>query len=86
MREIVHLQAGQCGNQIGAKVGRKHPETPSATIPVNGRRFYVTEFKCGRDAAIVRAAKRTSRPQETLNRSTRRGGKCCIRLVRGSAQ
>lgn len=21
MREIVHLQAGQCGNQIGAKVG-----------------------------------------------------------------
>ena len=24
MREIVHLQAGQCGNQIGAKV-RSHP-------------------------------------------------------------
>ena len=23
MREIVHLQAGQCGNQIGAKVGRQ---------------------------------------------------------------
>lgn len=23
MREIVHLQAGQCGNQIGAKVGLK---------------------------------------------------------------
>lgn len=22
MREIVHLQAGQCGNQIGAKVSR----------------------------------------------------------------
>lgn len=22
MREIVHLQAGQCGNQIGAKVGK----------------------------------------------------------------
>ena len=21
MREIVHMQAGQCGNQIGAKVG-----------------------------------------------------------------
>ena len=21
MREIVHIQAGQCGNQIGAKVG-----------------------------------------------------------------
>ena len=21
MREIVHVQAGQCGNQIGAKVG-----------------------------------------------------------------
>lgn len=23
MREIVHLQAGQCGNQIGAKVGNE---------------------------------------------------------------
>lgn len=23
MREIVHLQAGQCGNQIGAKVGKR---------------------------------------------------------------
>ena len=22
MREIVHMQAGQCGNQIGAKVSR----------------------------------------------------------------
>lgn len=25
MREIVHLQAGQCGNQIGAKVKKKNP-------------------------------------------------------------
>ena len=25
MREIVHLQAGQCGNQIGAKVGFSLP-------------------------------------------------------------
>lgn len=24
MREIVHVQAGQCGNQIGAKVCGKH--------------------------------------------------------------
>ena len=24
MREIVHLQAGQCGNQIGAKVRDMH--------------------------------------------------------------
>lgn len=24
MREIVHVQAGQCGNQIGAKVGACH--------------------------------------------------------------
>ena len=23
MREIVHIQAGQCGNQIGAKVSAK---------------------------------------------------------------
>ena len=26
MREIVHLQAGQCGNQIGTKVGTCHVE------------------------------------------------------------
>lgn len=25
MREIVHIQAGQCGNQIGAKVGAGDP-------------------------------------------------------------
>jgi len=24
MREIVHIQAGQCGNQIGAKVRRNN--------------------------------------------------------------
>lgn len=24
MREIVHIQAGQCGNQIGAKVSQRH--------------------------------------------------------------
>ena len=24
MREIVHIQAGQCGNQIGAKVQHSH--------------------------------------------------------------
>lgn len=27
MREIVHLQAGQCGNQIGAKVSGAAAET-----------------------------------------------------------
>jgi tubulin beta len=35
MREIVHLQAGQCGNQIGAKV-RKHllcKKKPFAFLP-----------------------------------------------------
>lgn len=26
MREIVHIQAGQCGNQIGAKVGSNFME------------------------------------------------------------
>ena len=29
MREIVHLQAGQCGNQIGAKVNANFYFTPS---------------------------------------------------------
>lgn len=31
MREIVHLQAGQCGNQIGAKV-RRHTRFYDAII------------------------------------------------------
>lgn len=26
MREIVHIQAGQCGNQIGAKVSKLSPD------------------------------------------------------------
>lgn len=26
MREIVHIQAGQCGNQIGAKVNISSPD------------------------------------------------------------
>ncbi|KAJ7360496.1 Tubulin beta-4B chain [Desmophyllum pertusum] len=30
MREIVHLQAGQCGNQIGAKVENMFPELVSS--------------------------------------------------------
>ena len=32
MREIVHLQAGQCGNQIGAKVS---PGSPSHYLTTN---------------------------------------------------
>jgi hypothetical protein len=28
MREIVHLQAGQCGNQIGSKVKKKSINQP----------------------------------------------------------
>ncbi len=27
MREIVHLQAGQCGNQIGAKVSKEEDDS-----------------------------------------------------------
>lgn len=43
MREIVHLQAGQCGNQIGAKVGKR--TLPSEFyVPVNRCQFDVTEF------------------------------------------
>lgn len=84
MREIVHLQAGQCGNQIGAKVG-KNARPLAFEIPVNGCRFYVTDFKCDRVNAHKSAVKRTCCPQ-TLNRSTQWGGKCCIRLVKGSVQ
>jgi len=29
MREIVHIQAGQCGNQIGAKVRRSRRQNNS---------------------------------------------------------
>jgi hypothetical protein len=37
MREIVHLQAGQCGNQIGAKVSeisRPFPTSLSASLHI----------------------------------------------------
>lgn len=40
MREIVHIQAGQCGNQIGAKV-RKRIDTWGLILK---RKFY-TFFK-----------------------------------------
>ncbi len=42
MREIIHVQVGQCGNQIGSKVGSPHPpcllafhdsSTPSLILP-----------------------------------------------------
>ena len=34
MREIVHMQAGQCGNQIGAKVSHLFLLRPRAAYPV----------------------------------------------------
>lgn len=36
MREIVHLQAGQCGNQIGAKVSASQTVSPAMEF-VGGR-------------------------------------------------
>lgn len=30
MREIVHIQIGQCGNQIGAKVRKSRVKVPDA--------------------------------------------------------
>lgn len=33
MREIVHIQAGQCGNQIGAKVSSLHPNIENIFFP-----------------------------------------------------
>jgi len=36
MREIVHLQAGQCGNQIGAKVSpTNNPANVKQWLPLN---------------------------------------------------
>lgn len=47
MREIVHLQAGQCGNQIGAKVQNRfffNPESERMRLSLNEidicRRFH----------------------------------------------
>jgi hypothetical protein len=34
MREIVHIQGGQCGNQIGAKFWEVSPGPPRAPRPV----------------------------------------------------
>lgn len=40
MREIVHIQAGQCGNQIGAKVRLSRPAScvPTRASPGGGGR------------------------------------------------
>ena len=46
MREIVHLQAGQCGNQIGAKVSGKEAAPPPFTSAQLSSQFtlYLTNF------------------------------------------
>ena len=43
MREIVHLQAGQCGNQIGAKVSRTEAAPPSFC---SASSYYTRSFLC----------------------------------------
>lgn len=54
MREIVHLQAGQCGNQIGAKVWDFR--LPLAFFqPVSSRWFYVTKYVLALTAVDVAA-------------------------------
>lgn len=69
MREIVHLQAGQCGNQIGAKVGKRTP--PSAFyVPVNRCRFDVTELTFTVLMGTSQLQKMTCCPPQPLNRST----------------
>lgn len=35
MREIVHIQAGQCGNQIGTKVGAGRAGLPAGGRPAS---------------------------------------------------
>lgn len=59
MREIVHLQAGQCGNQIGAKVGYENTYRHPAAYyrPVNRSQLNVIEFKFILVAAYVAALK-----------------------------
>ena len=39
MREIVHMQAGQCGNQIGAKVKSENAHKSVNSHSLNGRSF-----------------------------------------------
>uniref|UniRef100_A0A6I8MYH1 Tubulin beta 4B class IVb n=1 Tax=Ornithorhynchus anatinus TaxID=9258 RepID=A0A6I8MYH1_ORNAN len=72
MREIVHLQAGQCGNQIGAKAASTFPEpcwwtwspglwTPSA-LGLSGR-------SSGRiTSSSARAGPGTTGPRATTRR------------------
>ena len=38
MREIVHIQAGQCGNQIGAKFWEVRKQPPAAMHAGAGRK------------------------------------------------
>ena len=41
MREIVHIQAGQCGNQIGAKVSPRNSKIFEIIESVEIERFFV---------------------------------------------
>uniref|UniRef100_A0ABI8AKH0 Tubulin beta 4B class IVb n=3 Tax=Felidae TaxID=9681 RepID=A0ABI8AKH0_FELCA len=54
MREIVHLQAGQCGNQIGAKVASMCPELCSWTW---NRAPWIP---CARDPSVKSSGQTTS--------------------------
>lgn len=40
MREIVHIQAGQCGNQIGAKV-RKQSIPPLISLLITSNSYLI---------------------------------------------
>uniref|UniRef100_A0A452UX76 Tubulin/FtsZ GTPase domain-containing protein n=1 Tax=Ursus maritimus TaxID=29073 RepID=A0A452UX76_URSMA len=47
MREIVHIQAGQCGNQIGAKVGPEGADPALSVIPLPAARLSPAVFPTG---------------------------------------
>ena len=79
MREIVHLQAGQCGNQIGAKVSaerqprlrflqRPHTTLLSSRVFSSGRLFR-TSTASTRQAPTTET--RTSSWRESMSTSTR---------------
>ena len=50
MREIVHIQAGQCGNQIGAKfweiISDEHGVDPTGQYQVREREKHTRSIKC----------------------------------------
>uniref|UniRef100_A0A8C7MUR1 Tubulin/FtsZ GTPase domain-containing protein n=1 Tax=Oncorhynchus kisutch TaxID=8019 RepID=A0A8C7MUR1_ONCKI len=81
MREIVHIQAGQCGNQIGAKfwevISDEHGIDPTGTYHGDG------DLQLDRISVYYNEATGTNHTPKLPERWSRAGGLCPGRSEEG---